>query len=151
MTLEHKATTPKLFWIISVLALLWYLFGTVQFIGSLMATQEGMQSYIDSGKLSQDYVDFLLNFPSWASSMFGLATIGGALASGCLLLRRKIALPLFCLSLVGAAMMYIYMFVLSGKSNFLPASDYYIAATVVIVTLLMIWFSKRKIFQGILR
>ena len=141
---------PLLFWVISVIALLWHIFGAVQFTGSVMATPEGMQPYVDSGQLTQDYVDVLLNIPAWVTAAFGIATIGGAIASVCLLLRKKIAAPIFMLSLAGALVMYLYMFVLSGKANVMPTSDFIIAGVVTVVTIFMIWFARRKTASGIL-
>lgn len=135
---------PVLFWVISVIALLWYLFGVSTFVGSVMATPEGMQPSVDSGTLTQAYVDVLLNIPAWVTAAFGIATIGGAIASVCLLLRKKIAAPLFMISLAGALVMYVYMFVLSGKASVMPTSDFIIAGVVTIVTIFMIWFSRKK-------
>jgi hypothetical protein len=79
-----------LFWVIAVLALLWYLFGSVQFMGSLMATQEGLQPMIDKGDMTQEYATVLLTLPAWVKAAFGVATLGGVLGSICLLLRKKL-------------------------------------------------------------
>lgn len=145
-----RAMTPWWFWMISILALLWYCFGAVQFFGSLVATPEGMADYVTKGTMTQDYADFLLALPIWVKAAFGIATIGGLLASICLLMRKAIAPILFMLSLAGAFLMYLYLFVLSGKADILPVSDFIIAACVVVVTCLMIWFSRRMIANGIL-
>lgn len=142
---------PTLFWVISILSLLWYIFGSVQFFGSVMATPEGMAPYVESGQLTQDYVDVLLGLPAWVTAAFGIATLGGVLASICLLLRKKLAATLFVVSLIGALSMYLYMFVLSGKASVMPTSDFIIAAVVTVVTIFMIWFSRKKRARGILR
>ena len=148
MTDNVKPST--LFWIISGLALLWYIFGTVQFLGSLMATQEGLQPMIDKGDITQDYATALLTIPGWVKAAFGLATIGGVLGSISLLLRKKMAAMLFVVSLVSALIMYLYLYVLSGNVGVMPVSDFVIAAAVTIVTISMILFSRKKISQGIL-
>jgi hypothetical protein len=141
---------PALFWIISGISLLWYLFGSYQFYGSLVATPEGMKPYIEDGRMTQAYADVLLSLPAWVKAAFGIATLSGVVASICLLLRKKIAAPLFFISLIGALCMYLYMYVLSGKASVLPTSDFIIAACVVIVTLFMIWFSRKKRSKGYL-
>ena len=148
MTDNIKPAT--LFWVISGLALLWYIFGAVQFVGSLMATQEGLQPMIDKGDITQDYATALLTIPGWVKAAFGVATIGGVLGSISLLMRKKSAAVLFVISLLSALIMYLYLYVLSGNASVMPASDYVIAAAVTLVTISMIFFSRKKISQGIL-
>lgn len=148
--MTYTTKPSRIFWIISVIALLWYIFGTTQFFRSLVADQAVLQPMIDSGAITQDYVDFLLATPMWMSAAFGVATISGIIGSALLLMRKKLARVFFILSIIGAAIMYLYIFVLSGKTSVLPTSDYIIAATVIIVTLFMIWFSGRKTAKGIL-
>jgi hypothetical protein len=139
-----------LFWVISGLALLWYIFGTLQFVGSLMATQEGLQPMIDKGDITQAYATALLTIPGWVKAAFGAATISGVLGSISLLLRKKTAVMLFIISLLAALIMYLYLYVLSGNASVMPASDYIIAAAVTVVTISLIFFSRKKTGQGIL-
>jgi len=140
----------KLFWIVGVLSFLWYSFGAVQFFTGLTMTDASLKAYVDDGIMTQDYADFMSAFPGWVMAVFGIATIGGLLASLTLLLRKKIAAPLFIISLVAACLMYLYMFGLSGKISVLPAFDYIIAAGVLVVTSLMIWWSRKKVADGTL-
>ena len=90
-----KPSVGAAFWIVGILGVLWYAFGVFQFAGSLMATPEGMTKYVTDGIMTQDYADFLLALPGWVKAVFGLATIGGLIASICLLMRKGIAKILF--------------------------------------------------------
>jgi len=148
MSENTKPSVGALFWIVGIVAVLWYAFGTFQFVGSLMATPEGMAKYVTDGIMTQDYADFLLALPVWVKAVFGIATVGGLLASICLLARKAFAAKLFMVSLIAALLMYVYMFVLSGKADILPAFDYIIAAIVVVVTCFMIWWSRRQSALG---
>lgn len=148
MTEFTKSTVGTAFWVVGIIALLWYAFGVFQFVGSLTATPEGMAEYVSNGIMTQDYADFLLALPVWVKAVFGLATIGGLVATICLLMRKGFAKILFVISLVGALLMYLYMFVLSGKADILPVFDYIIAAMVVAVTCFMIWWSRRQSALG---
>jgi hypothetical protein len=142
---------PKIYWIISGLALLWYLFGLSVYYMSVSTSPETYKEWLDSGQYSAGYIEYMQTVPSWTWSAFAIATTSGVLACICLLLRRSWAVPLFIVSLIGSLVLYAYAYILSGKAGELPTSDYVVSALVVAVSSFMIWFSRKKKAKGILR
>ena len=74
---EIKA--PIWFWIVSLLALVWYLFGVFQFYNSLTASSTSLAPMVESGQMTQTYADFVVAMPVWIKALFGVATVGGTL------------------------------------------------------------------------
>lgn len=149
--MENVEKKPNaIFWIIGVVSLLWFAYGVYQFVFSLTADAESIKPYVDDGVMTQAYADFYLAIPAWVKAAFGVATIGGLLASLCHLLRKKIAIVLFVISIISALIMYVYIFLLSGKVSILPTMDFIIAGMVVVFTSFMIWWSRKKAADGYL-
>lgn len=85
------------FWVVTSLGLAWNLFGLVQFIGSLGATQDSLTA---SG-LTVEQANVMLGYPVWMTLAFAIGVIGGVVGCGLLVLRKGSATPVFALSLVG--------------------------------------------------
>ena len=150
MSGSNEIKVPVWFWLVSLLALVWYLFGVFQFYSSLTMSPESLAPMVEAGQMTQSYADFIVVMPLWIKALFGLATLGGTLGSLLLLVRKRSANFLFIVSLCGAVLMYVFLYGFSGKLYMIPASDLIIAGVVMVVTFLMILFCGRMQARGIL-
>ena len=150
MSNENANKAPTWFWVVSLLALVWYLFGAFQFFTSITMSVASLSPMVESGQMTQAYADFILAMPISVKVLFGTATIGGTLASLFLLLRKQGAKSLFIISLFGAILMYVLLYGFGKDLSIIPSSDFIIASVVMMVTFLMILFSGRMIKRGIL-
>lgn len=83
-----------IFWVIGILALLWNLAGVSQFFAQAMNT-ESWRSSFDAEMLA-----IIDNLPLWYIVVFAVAVFASTLACIFLLVRKKIAVPLFLIGLV---------------------------------------------------
>lgn len=150
MNHSNEIKAPIWFWIVSLLALLWYLFGVFQFYTSVTMSATSLAPMVESGQMTQAYADFIVAMPIWVKALFGVATLGGTVASILLLMRKRSAKTLFIISLCGAVLMYLLLYGFSGKLSIIPSSDFIVAGVVMVVTILMILFSGRMQKRGIL-
>jgi hypothetical protein len=133
--------TPKYFWAASVLALLWNGLGTVLWGGtSFMPDQflEGMPA------AHRQYVGSL---PVWSTLTWGLGVVGGAIGSVLLLLRNRLAVPAFAISLFGAvANTMVYL------THPPPAGFFNLGLTIFIIgfALFLFWFARLMKGRGVL-
>lgn len=98
-------TTNKpntLFWIIAVVALLWNLFGVLQFLTMTVMTDAAL------AEMTAEMVEILKALPPWYNYVFALAVIPAVIASLSMLLRRRLAIPLFGLSLIALLTQFGY-------------------------------------------
>ena len=151
MSNSSEIKAPLWFWLVSLLALVWYLFGVFQFYTSLTMTPTGLAPMVASGQMTQAYADFIVAMPIWIKTLFGIATVSGTLACILLLLRKQSAKTLFIISLCGAMLMYVLLYGFSGKLDIIPSSDFIIASVVMIVTFLMILFARKMQQRGVLK
>src|SRR5690606_6686109 len=82
-------------WIIAVFALLWNLIGVFFWISEYFLMTEEIKA-----TLSPEQVELMDNSPSWNIYIYGIGVFGAVLASALLLMRKKMALPLFGISLI---------------------------------------------------
>ena len=90
-----KMTAPVWFWVVSVVALLWYLMDTSAFFMRLFMTEEGIKS------MPENQQHLYRDMPLWVNIVFACEVFCGTLGSIALLLRKKWALPLFVISILG--------------------------------------------------
>ena len=83
------AKPPGWFWAVAVLALLWNLFGLAMFYMQVNMTPEQL------AQLPEAQRELTQAFPGWVWAVDGVAVVAGTLGSLLLLMRRRLALPLF--------------------------------------------------------
>lgn len=86
---------PALYWAIAVFALLWNLIGLAMFWMQVRLTPQAVAA------LPPDQQQIHAAMPGWVYAFFGIAVVSGVLGSLGLLRRRRWAVPLLLLSLLG--------------------------------------------------
>ena len=141
---------PTLFWVISAGLMIWALIGVMVYIGSVSATPENMAEYVSSGEFTQEYVDYVLGQPAWATAVFALAVFSGLLGAICLLLRKAWAVPLYIASLAFIIISMIKGFLLDGAASVMTGGQIGMEVVVVLLGIFAVWFSRKKKAKGIL-
>tara|TARA_R110002050_G_scaffold210943_2_gene347069 strand:+ start:406 stop:840 length:435 start_codon:yes stop_codon:yes gene_type:complete len=100
----NTTTKPNTaFWIIAVLALLWNLIGVYFWALEYFLMTEEMKATIPPEQL-----ELMNSAPSWNMIVYGIAVITGLLASIFLLMRKKLAVSLFAISLIAVLIIQLY-------------------------------------------
>jgi len=135
---------PVWFWIVAVLALLWNLMGAFAFVTDLMATPAVLaETY------TAEQIKFLDTYPSWTKIFYGIATIGGLLASIGLLMRKRWALGFFCVSLLGVLIQQGHsIFMTNAREVFGDATALHFPIGIIVIAIILIFFTKSSISKG---
>ena len=91
---QAAVARPRAYWWIAVLALVWNLIGLAMFFSQML--MDGAQVM----QLSEAQRAVYLATPGWVNLAFAFAVIAGVLGALCLLLRRRLAVPMFAISLL---------------------------------------------------
>jgi len=81
------------FWMIAAAGLVWNLLGCLNYV-----TQSNPETV---AQMPEVYQVIIAGRPAWATGGFAIGVFGGAVGCILLLLRRRVALPVFILSLAG--------------------------------------------------
>jgi len=122
------------FWVICVVALIWNVMGSINFI--MQTNPEMLANYPEAAQ------SLIASRPLWATIAFAIAVFGGALAEIFLLLKRAVAYYLFVVAFLGSLITNIHTFQVSS------AIDIWIGSLMsLIIAAFLIWYSnlvKRK-------
>lgn len=98
---EAKSATPVHLWIVGGLSLIWNAFGAVDYFMTRTKGAAWINQMME-GVDGDAFMAYINNFPIWASVGWGLGVWCALAGSVLLLMRNRLAAPLFALSLVGA-------------------------------------------------
>ena len=138
----NMVKAPAWFMPVAIVALLWNLLGCFAFASDLMLTPA------DVAKMSAEQQALYAARPAWAVAATAVAVIGGALGCIGLILRKRWALPLFVLSLVGVIAQDIGLFVLTDGAKLAGTVAVVLQGVVLLVAIGLVLLARKAIRNG---
>lgn len=133
---------PTWFKVVAVVALLWNLLGCFAFASDLKLSPD------DVAKLSAAQQTLYAARAGWAVAATAIAVLGGALGCIGLLMRRKWALPVLVLSLIGIVVQDFGLFVLVDGATLAGPVAVVLQAIVLAVGIALVWLARKGIARG---
>lgn len=140
-----KVKPPTWFWVVSAIALLWNLFGVMNYLMQAFNQVALLES------MDQAQREAFESIPAWATAAFAIAVFSGTIGCIGLLLRKKWARPLFIISLIAAVAQFIHWLFISNAVEAFGPSTYTMPVIVILIGLYLISFSKKGIAKGWLK
>jgi hypothetical protein len=142
--LETKKTGP-LFWILGALFLIWNGFGCyIYYIDQTLPDAKHAEMYGEALTALRDA------YPTWSVAAYAVAVWGGLLAAILYLLKKRWAAPLFVISLIAAAISFIWGFTNADYQSAAGGGFWVMPVIVVLLGCLEVWWSRKKIADGTL-
>lgn len=136
---------PVWFWVVGALALIWNLAGVMAYLGQVMAPDDVLS------QMEKTIRDAISQRPAWATAAFAIAVWGGAIGSLLLLIRKKLAHPVFMLSFVGVIVqMYYNYFIAKSLSDYGPG-EHIMSVMILGIGIGLIYFAKKGQVSGWLK
>jgi hypothetical protein len=134
---------PAWFRIAAIVFLLWNLFGCYMFWTQYSMTPEQIAA-LPAGQQQ------LWNaMPAWMWIVYGVAVVSGALGAVMLLLNKRVAMPLFALSLLAIVVQFAQAFLPGGAVEVLGAGAALpMPAVITLVGVLQVWVARKAIARG---
>ena len=142
MNNTSKESPPKKFWIISIVALIWNLFGVLAYLGDVTLSAEALTALPSAEQA------LYANTPTWATSAYAIAVFGGLLGCIGLPVRKKWAAPLFAISLVGLVVQIIHGLFLTNAMEVYGRAALIMPVVILVVGGFLVWFSRDSIAKG---
>ncbi len=140
MTLINKPNT--LFWVLAIIALLWNIMGIFQFIGPIFFPE-----IIFEG-LSEDAINLYNSFPNWYTVIFGIATISGLVGAITLLMRKKVTVFLFLVSMITVFIVEGYYILGTKVTEIMGQEAIYMPIVVIVFSVFLYFYSKSCAEKG---
>ena len=138
MAADNTGKLPTSFWVIAVLGLMWNSFGAYLYMTARLDPQTALDG------ASPAMREYFANQPIWANIGYGLGIWGSFFGSVAMVLRKKLAVPLFLASLIGAIVSHIAQ----AMAGVIPIG---LAVTIMAIIAFLWWYCRRCVEQGLLR
>ncbi len=139
--------TPWHIWLIGVIAVLFNAIGVFDFVMSMAQGSE----YLARAGMTPDQIAHYLRMPSWMRVDWAVGVFGALLASVLLLLRRKLALPTFIVSLAAFLISLLYTYVLTDGGAVMGQQMAITRAVIAGLLVFFSWYSRFMAVRGVLR
>ena len=140
----NTTTKPNTaFWIIAVFALLWNLIGVYLWLYEYFLMTDEVRA-----TLPQEQVEIMASAPIWSMYVYGLAVIAGLLASVFLLMRKKLAVAVFLLSLIAVLILQLYWIFAMGSIEKLGPQSLFMPLIVIALAIFEYFYSTGAARNG---
>lgn len=140
--------TPWHLWLVGVVALLWNGFGAYDFTRTALQGE----AYLRASGMSQAMIDYYAATPAWVYAPWGVGVWGGVLGSLLLLMRKKLASPVYLLSFLGAVGSVTYGMINTTPEMAAEAGPMkYLGGFIIAFALFLAWYAWRQKKAGVLR
>ena len=146
-----RVRTPAHLWIVGILALLWNGFGSYNYFMTRTQGEIWIREmmHTDDGAAIMAYLE---SFPVWASAGWGLGVWGGLLGSILLLMRNRLAVPAFAVSLIGALASNIYQLMYPADIRELAAGmNAVMPYVIILIAIALFLYARSQRAKGVLR
>ena len=101
--------------------------------------------------MTPDQIAHYQEMPGWMTVVWAVGVFGAFLASALLLLRRKLAGPVFVLSLAAFVVSLLYTYVLKDAGAIMGRQMAITSAVIAALLVLFAWYSRFMTMRGLLR
>ena len=141
--MENTKSKPNVwFWVIGVVGLIWNGLGSMNYIMHVTDSEMLKESY------TPEQLAFVDASPAWVTSAFALAVWGGLLGCLLLLLRKKWAVPVLLISLIGILGQATYNFFLSNASEVFGSDLYTMPTLVILIGIGLYLYARSSVRKG---
>ncbi len=142
--MSEAKTAPKHLWIIGIITLLWNMMGAYDYL----MTQTRNETYM--AQFEQSQLDYFYNFPTLVVVFWALAVWGSILGSILLLMRKRLAVPVFMVSFGSMVITAIYNFGLSEGMKVMGVGGLIFTVVIFFVALGLVLYSRAMRIRGVL-
>ncbi len=133
------------YWVIAVVGLLWNCIGAMDYT----MTELQVESYV--AMMTEEQRAYVDAFPAWSIAFWALGVWGAILGSVLMLLRKKLAVTAFGISLLGLLGTTIYQYGVSdAPDSFKTPGTMAFSAVIWLIALFLFWYARKKRDEGVL-
>jgi len=144
MTEAQAPATPRHLWIVGIVTLLWNLMGAMDYV----MTQTKNEGYMS--QFTPEQLEFFYGFPAWLVAFWAIAVWGAVLGSVLLLMRKKLAMPVFAVSFVCMVVTTIHNYGIAGAAEVVGGAGLFFSALIFVVALGLVLYARKMAAKGVL-
>lgn len=139
--------TPWHLWLVGIIGLAWNSFGVFDY----SMTQIRGEQHLRAFGMTDAQIAYMDAMPAWMTGVWAIGVWGAMLGTILLLLRRRLAAPVFAMSLAGFVMSLIYNYLLSDGAKIMPESGNIMNLVILAGCLFFLLYARAMAKSGVLR
>jgi hypothetical protein len=139
--------TPWHLWLVGVVAVLFNAIGVFDFVMNIVQGS----SYMASAGMTPAQIAHYEEMPAWMMVVWAVGVWGAILGSVLILLRRKLAVPVFAASLAAFLISLVYTYVLTNGGEIMGQAMAITSAVITALLVFFMWYSWLMTKRGVLR
>ena len=143
-TAVTPSRTPWHLWFIGIVALLWNAMGAFDYL----MTQTENATYM--GRFTPEQLEYFYGFPTWVVAAWAIAVWGGVLGAILLLLRKRLAAPVFLVSFLAMVVTSVHNFLLSDGAAVMGGGAVAFSALIFVFALALWLYARAMAARGVL-
>jgi len=144
---DRTIKAPWHLWLVGVIAVLFNAIGVFDFVMNLVQGP----SYMASAGMTPEQIAHYQEMPAWMMAVWAIGVWGAMLASVLILIRHKLAAPVFAVSLAAFLVSLIYTYVLTNGGAIMGQAMAITSAVITALLLFFMWYSWLMTKRGVLR
>jgi hypothetical protein len=145
MSEQPIGAAPRSFLIISIVALLWNLFGVMSYIMHVTISPEALAAMPAAERALYE------TSPAWVTGAFAVAVFAGVAACVALLLKKAWAVPLFLVSLIAVVAQFGHWLFVAESIEVYGMEAIFMPLLVTVIAVFLVWYSRDAKRKGWLR
>jgi hypothetical protein len=114
-------------------------------------TQTGGDAYLRSIGMTDPQIAYLHAMPVWMTGVWAVGVWGALLGSILLLARKRLAFPVFLVSLAAFLVSLIYQYGLSNGAEAMGDTAWIMNVVILAGCVFLVWYSRMMAKRGFLR
>jgi hypothetical protein len=147
MSASSGAKVPWHLWLVGIVGVLWNAFGCVDYT---MTALQG-EVWLRQMGMTDAQITSYEAMPAWMTAVWAIGVWGAMLGTVLLLLRKKLAMPVFVISLIAYVGSLVYAYALSDQAATMPDGTWIMQAVILVGCLFFVWYSRMMAQRGLLR
>jgi hypothetical protein len=139
--------TPWHLWLVGIVAVLFNAIGVFDYV---MSAMQGA-SYMAGAGMTPEQIAHYQDMPMWMRGVWAVGVWGAMIASLLILLRRKLAFPIFAVSLAAFLLSLIYTYILTDGGEIMGSQMAITSVVITAMLLFFMWYSRLMTKRGVLR
>lgn len=151
METDVRGKVPASYWVIAVLGAIWNGYGAVDYLMSKLRNMDFLIAATGSAEAANQMLAMLDAMPLWAQVLWGLGVWGSVAGSALMLVRSRHAVTAFLVSLLAAALSFVYQATLTMPAALDTPAMKIMPFFILGVIALLLWYCRRCRDRGWLR
>ncbi len=139
---QTSSATPWHLWVVGGLLLIWNGMAVFDYVATVVRYEPYLSGY------PEQVLDYYFDAPAWMYVMWGVASFGGLVGAVFLLLRRKIAVPIFAVGWMCSVAAAIYTYLNPPPEGGGDIAFYIVVLIAALMVLFyLVWLSRRGVLR----